>query len=72
MPCGKSGWAEMAYTRGRGKPAYVLATESIERFDVMIQFASGIFTTEAALVEKLKESIINKGCFMDEYSVLQP
>jgi len=54
MPCGKSGWAEMAYTIGKGKPAYILATADIERFDVMIQFCTGIFTTEEALVEALK------------------
>ena len=55
MPCGKSGWSEMAYTIGRGKPAYVLATDGIERFDVMIQFCTKIFTNEADLVAVLKE-----------------
>ena len=55
MPCGKSGWAEMAYTRGRGKPAYILATEDISHFDVMIQFCTKIFTNEADLVSVLKE-----------------
>ena len=54
MPCGKSGWAEMAYTIGRGKPAYVLATDGIERFDVMIQFCTAIFTDEEALLAVLK------------------
>jgi hypothetical protein len=55
MPCGKSGWSEMAYTIGRGKPAYVLAIDGIERFDVMIQFCTKIFTNEADLVAVLKE-----------------
>jgi len=55
LPCGKSGWAEMAYTRGRGKPAYILATEDISRFDVMIQFCTKVFTSEKALLAVLKE-----------------
>lgn len=54
MPCGKSGWAEMAYTIGRGKPAYVLATDGIERFDVMIQFCTAIFTSVEDLLAALK------------------
>jgi hypothetical protein len=45
----------MAYTIGRGKPAYVLAIDGIERFDVMIQFCTKIFTNEADLVAVLKE-----------------
>ena len=53
MPCGKSGFAEMAYTVGRGKPAYILATDSIERFDFMIQFCTALFTSEAALMHEL-------------------
>src|ERR1035441_6810399 len=55
MPCGKSGWAEMAYTVGRGKPAYILAADNIERFDVIIQLCTGIFSREEDLLAVLKE-----------------
>lgn len=42
MPCGKSAWAEMGWLRGQGKPVWVwLETPDPERWDIMLQLASG-------------------------------
>ena len=42
LPAGKSAWAEMGYLRGQGKDVWAwLEPEDPERWDVMLQFASG-------------------------------
>lgn len=41
-PAGKSGHLELGYTVGRGKPAFILLDDP-DRWDVMVQFATGWF-----------------------------
>lgn len=43
MPCGKSGHLELGYMLGRGKRGYILLDGEPERWDVMYQFADGVF-----------------------------
>ena len=55
MPAGKSGHLELGYTIGRGKPGYILFDGEPERYDVMVQFATGIFFKKEELFDKLRE-----------------
>ena len=43
MPAGKSGHLELGYLLGRGKKGYILFDKEPERWDVMYQFANGVF-----------------------------
>ena len=70
LPAGRSGHLELGYTIGKGKPGYILMNGEPDRFDIMYLFATGIFTEEEALVTKLKETTVNRGYFMDAYSIL--
>ena len=54
MPAGKSGHLELGYVLGKGKPGYVLFDQEPERFDVMYQFATGVFLKENDLLAALK------------------
>jgi len=42
MPAGRSGHLELGYMLGQGKPGYVLMDDP-ERWDVMYQFATGVY-----------------------------
>jgi hypothetical protein len=42
MPCGKSGHLEFGYSRGRGKPGFILLQEEPERWDVMYRFGDKV------------------------------
>ena len=53
MPAGKSGHLELGYMIGRQKPGYILFDTEPERYDVMVQFADGIFFKRADLFEAL-------------------
>ncbi len=55
LPAGKSGFAELAYTAGRGKPAYVLINEGDEpeRWDVMAAFATDVFGSVSEAIKGL-------------------
>ena len=55
LPAGKSGHLELGYIVGKGKPGYILLEGEPERFDIMYQFASGVFTNEEDLVVELKK-----------------
>lgn len=57
LPAGKSGHLELGYMIGRGKPGYVLFDKEPERWDVMYQFAKGVFFDLNSLTEELRESI---------------
>jgi hypothetical protein len=54
MPAGKSGHLELGYMIGQGKKGYILFDKEPERFDVMYQFASGIFFSRKELFSQLK------------------
>jgi len=62
MPCGKSGHTELGVMIGRGKKGYVLFDEEPKRWDVMYQYADGIFFNFDDLKEELikNRSIKNK------------
>ena len=53
LPAGKSGHLELGYMIGCGKPGYILLDKP-DRWDVMYQFATGIFFDEAEMIEELK------------------
>ena len=45
QPAGKSGHLELGYVLGRGKPGYILLDTENPRWDVMLQFATGLVET---------------------------
>jgi|SRR3990167_1174597 len=53
LPAGKSGHLELGYVIGSGKPGYICLDGEPERFDVMYQFATGIFTNVEDLTHEL-------------------
>lgn len=55
MPAGKSGHLELGYTVGRGKPGFILFDGEPDRYDVMVQFATGVFFSKQELFEELKK-----------------
>lgn len=55
LPAGKSGHLELGYFIGRGKPGFILLDKHPERFDVMYQFASGVYYELESLIKHLKE-----------------
>lgn len=56
LPCGRSGHLELGYFIGHGKPGYILLEEpNPERFDVMYQFATGLYGDLDSLISALKE-----------------
>lgn len=54
MPAGKSGHLELGYMIGCGKPCFVLMDVQ-DRWDVMYQFADGVFFDFESLVDALKK-----------------
>lgn len=57
MPAGKSGHLELGYCIGQGKPGFILFDAEPERFDVMLNFATGLAFTVDELVPMLKRSL---------------
>jgi nucleoside 2-deoxyribosyltransferase len=43
MPAGRSGHIEFGWMLGQGKPGWILFDKEPERYDVMYQFADGVF-----------------------------
>ena len=62
-PAGKSGHLELGYVIGTGKPGYILLESGVERWDVMYQFATGVFENVEQLVEQLKRDFFDPGTF---------
>ena len=56
MPAGKSGHLELGWALGKGKAGYVLLDGEPERYDVMYQFATGVYTDVDSLVPDLTRS----------------
>ena len=54
LPAGKSGHLELGIHLGRGKRGYILL-DTPDRFDVMYQFATGVFDTKEDLFAELKQ-----------------
>jgi hypothetical protein len=57
MPCGKSGHLEFGNMLGSGKRGYILFDGEPERWDVMYQFADGLFFN----YENLEKELISEG-----------
>jgi hypothetical protein len=55
LPAGKSGHMEFGWCLGLGKKGYILLDGSPERWDVMYQFATGVFFNTAYLIEQLRK-----------------
>ncbi len=60
MPAGKSGHLELGYMLGQGKRGYIFFDKEPERWDVMYQFATGIFFSKDELIEELLNVIGTK------------
>ena len=53
LPAGKSGHLELGIHLGKGKPGYILLDEP-DRWDVMYQFATGVFAEKEKLFSELQ------------------
>lgn len=53
MPAGKSGFMELGWFLGQGKPGYILLDPKVDRWDVMVKFATGVADTVPELIEML-------------------
>lgn len=56
LPAGKSAHLELGYVIGCGKPGYILL-DNPERWDVMYQFATGVFYSVDDLINELRNSL---------------
>lgn len=54
MPAGKSGHLELGYFCGTGKPGFIYFDKAPERYDVMHQFATDVFTSDDELLKGLE------------------
>ncbi len=54
-PAGKSGHLELGYMIGKGKRGYILFDGEPERWDVMLQFATGVFCDLDDLIGELRK-----------------
>lgn len=54
QPAGKSAHLELGYIIGQGKPGYILYLAEPERFDIMMLFATEVFTDVYHLIEALR------------------
>lgn len=55
-PAGRSGHLELGYLSGQGKPCYILLDTEYDRWDVMLQFATGgVFSDVEKLLDSLKQ-----------------
>lgn len=55
MPAGKSAHLELGYTIGKGKPGFILFDGEPDRYEVMVQFATGVFFKKEDLFVALKD-----------------
>lgn len=53
-PAGKSCHLEFGYIIGQGKPGWIVLDGEPERYDVMLNFATRVFTNIEDLIEELK------------------
>lgn len=59
LPAGKSGHMELGWSLGQGKPGYILL-DNPERWDVMYQFATGVFSDFDRMVDAIMRQIRRK------------
>ena len=56
LPAGRSGHLELGYMAGKGKQTYILLDGEPDRFDVMYQFANGVFSSLDDLISVLDKT----------------
>jgi len=54
LPAGRSGHLELGYLKGLGRKCYILLEKNSDRWDIMYQFADGIYDTIEELENDLK------------------
>lgn len=54
-PCGKSTHLELGWVLGTGRPGWVLLEQSPDRWDVMLRWATGVFSDIESLCQAIKE-----------------
>jgi len=54
LPAGKSAHIEMGWMIGKGKRAYILLDGEPNRYDIMYNFATGVFTNLEDLITELR------------------
>lgn len=57
LPAGKSGHLELGWALGKGKKGYILLDGEPDRFDVMYNFADGVFTTVSELARQIRRDL---------------
>jgi nucleoside 2-deoxyribosyltransferase len=55
LPAGKSGHLELGYHLGKGRPGFILLEEENDRWDVMYQFATGVYYDVDGIAEHIRE-----------------
>lgn len=55
LPAGKSGHLELGYMIGSGKLGFILMDKEPERYDVMYNFAVGVFFNREKMFDRLKK-----------------
>jgi len=55
LPAGKSGHLELGYVIGSGKPGYIFMDKEPDRYDVMYNFAEGVFFDWDELLKELAD-----------------
>jgi hypothetical protein len=58
LPAGKSGHLELGYIIGSGKPGFILMDKEPERYDVMYNFATGVYFSRKELLDKLASDVV--------------
>ncbi len=53
LPAGRSGHLELGYMLGRGKTGYIVYPSPPERWDVMYNFATGVYTEVEPVIERI-------------------
>lgn len=61
LPAGKSGHLELGYFLGQHKPGYILLDGTPERYDVMYNFATRVFSKTVDLVDYLTPRVLVRG-----------
>jgi nucleoside 2-deoxyribosyltransferase len=54
-PCGRSGYLELGWMLGQGKPGFILLEKELDRWDVMLQFATSVVDNTDDLISVMDE-----------------
>lgn len=53
LPAGKSGHMELGFVLGKDKPGFIFMDKNPDRYDVMYNFATGVFFDKQKLIDVL-------------------